>query len=181
MRILSPIAMRIMPPTTSAYLPKTDFTPFPDVKPATVIPNAINPIMEQAIAIFTLRKAKDNPTARASMLVATARVTKRRPLLASIFLAVFEGRKDSQIIRPPISVSKVKAIQWSYPATKFAMVFPASHPRAGIIACARPKAIAIRKMGAVEERCKLKPVLRATAKQSADKANAIRMMDSMSS
>lgn len=108
-----PIRIRIAPPIASARLPNSVFTFLPNIKPLIVTPKATTPIIEQAMAMFTSRKANDNPTAKASMLVATAMVTRRRPLLISILLWLSGGRNDSQIILPPTSASKIKATQWS--------------------------------------------------------------------
>jgi hypothetical protein len=143
--------MSIMPPIISAYRPKYVFTCLPNAKPAMVTPKATTPMTEQAMMIFTLIKANDNPTARESMLVATAKVTNNRPLVASISLCFSDGRNASQIILPPISANKINATQWSYAETRFTTVLPTSHPKAGIRAWNAPNVRAVRSMGAKEE------------------------------
>ena len=142
------MAISITPPTASAYFPSHVLAFLPRIKPAIVTTKATAPMIEQAMMIFTLRNANDNPTARASILVATARVTRRIPLLMSICFRLPSGRNDSHIILPPISASKTKATQWSYAEIKFTTVRPAIQPRAGIMAWNAPKVSAIRKMGA---------------------------------
>ena len=62
--------------------------------------------------MVTLRKAKVTPTASASMLVAMA---SGSILLMETESSVFSSSPEtpSRIIFPPISPSRIKAIQWS--------------------------------------------------------------------
>ncbi len=112
-RILNPIPIRIIPPTSSALFPNNFPAFLADRKPTAVTVKAIAPIIELASAIFTFRKAKDSPTAKASMLVATDRIRSREPLVMSVFLWLSLGRNDSQIILPPTIANRMKATQWS--------------------------------------------------------------------
>jgi len=127
--------IRIIPPIASARLPTSPPIFLPDRKPTAVAAKAMPPIVELASTILTSRNAKVNPTAKASMLVATDKVKRRMPFVISVD-GVFPplDRNDSQIILPPTSASKMKATQWSYAAIIFTIVCPANHPRASITA-----------------------------------------------
>lgn len=63
----------MIPPVSSAF--DLYFAPntFPTLTPAMDKQKVVMPIMEAAMVIFTFRNAKVIPTARASMLVATAK------------------------------------------------------------------------------------------------------------
>jgi len=109
-----PIPMRINPPTTSALFPSQPPAFFPSRKPVTVTTKAITPIVMQAGKMFTSKKAKLKPIARASMLVATERTRSKNPLVMSLFLRWPSLlRNDSQIIRLPTRDRSTKASQWS--------------------------------------------------------------------
>ena len=87
-RILIPMSIRITPPANSAldlyFIPNTlpAFTPIADRT------NVVQPIKVTAHTIFTWRNAKVTPTARASILVATASASM------DLFLFVLPGFFD---------------------------------------------------------------------------------------
>ena len=71
------------------------------------------PIIIMGIHIDISRKAKETPTARASMLVATARVSMcQNPQPPDTSSSSLEN--DSFTILAPIKVSKSHATQWSH-------------------------------------------------------------------
>jgi len=71
MRILDPIRIRISPPNISAY--RLNFGPvfLPSRIPSIDAINVTNPIMKTGNKIFSIKVEKLNPTARASILVAS--------------------------------------------------------------------------------------------------------------
>ena len=79
------------------------------------------------------KSANVTPTARASILVATA---KRNIVFTSILLSVSSSSldKDSFIMFAPIMASKANAIQWSIEVIYFLNWFPRKYPIAGISA-----------------------------------------------
>ncbi len=72
----------------------------------------IKPMINTANTMSTERKAKETPTANASMLVATPSVSKCFKLINQSAGSSSE-LTPSRIIFTPISTSKAKAIQWS--------------------------------------------------------------------
>ena len=107
----------MMPPAKVAL--SSYFAPnlCPTHTPAAESTKVVQPISVMAAAIRTCRKANEMPTANASILVAIARM--RSSLISSFYPpeALFGAssffRTTSQIILPPIKVSKANAIQWS--------------------------------------------------------------------
>lgn len=71
--IFKPISIKIMPPVSSALDLNFMPNPCPIFTPTIDKISVIKPMEETAGIIFTLRKAKDIPTASASTLVARAR------------------------------------------------------------------------------------------------------------
>ena len=104
-----PMAISIMPPASSARDLYLEPKALPASVPATDRTNVVAAIIPEAMNMFTLRKAKDTPTASASILVATAR--------GSMAFHRKEGSgqlsalRDSQIILPPMKARRTKAIQ----------------------------------------------------------------------
>ena len=73
-RIFVPIRIRIMPPAISALLLYLRPKMLPTLSPIAEMINVVTPMNETAATMLTSgRRAKVMPTARASMLVATAR------------------------------------------------------------------------------------------------------------
>ena len=101
-----------MPPASSALLLYLAPNRLPTFTPTMDNAKVITPIKLTAAPMFTLKKAKLTPTARASMLVATAMgsmaFTDREASGHSSSL-----ERDSRIIFPPMMASSAKAIQWS--------------------------------------------------------------------
>lgn len=100
--------------------------------PIAVTTKATTPMVELASAIFTSKKAKVNPTAKASILVAIDKVISRKPLVMSTFFPSSLERNDSQIILIPTANNRPKATQWSYCAIRLTIARPANHPINGI-------------------------------------------------
>lgn len=72
----------------------------------------VSPITNTARDIFIFKKAKDTPTARASIDVAMASINKfLRSSLSSSIVQVLS--LDSLIMFTPIIDKRTKAIQWS--------------------------------------------------------------------
>src|SRR5659263_54056 len=121
-------------------------------------------------------KAKETPTANASMLVAKANV--RTTLSLNGFKLFSSGctKKFSQIIRPPKTTRIPKEIQWSNVSIKCWKVLPASQPIKGIKAWNRPKKKATRNAGPHLKGFRAMPQAMETAKQSMANPMAMRMM-----
>jgi hypothetical protein len=135
----------------------------------------------QAVKISIFAKARDNPTASASMLVATAKVSRKNPLEKSFFRFSFSSSwNDYHIIFPPTNASKAKATQWSTSAIRPTTVSPRSQPIAGINAWKKPKAIDTLSTVGNDSLVLPVPLLTDTAKQSADKPRAIRIIEILS-
>ena len=71
------------------------------------------PIRMDGPHTLMLRSEKESPTARASMLVATARMNSLRPLVGSAeqLSPSSESSPPPRIMLPPIHASSAKAIQ----------------------------------------------------------------------
>ena len=111
--ILTPIAMRTRPPTSSALDLKRSPTFLPKSTPAMENSIVVIPIIIMGIHTDISRKAKETPTARASILVATARVSMcQNPQPPDTSSSSLE--KDSFTILAPINVSRNHATQWSH-------------------------------------------------------------------
>ena len=98
----------------------------------------VQPMNSTAGTMSTCKKAKVTPTARASMLVATARgsmVRKEKEL----FSDSSPHSLDSRIMFTPMIPSRIKAIQWSRLAIMAWKRTPSSQPNRGIRAWNRPK------------------------------------------
>ena len=112
--MLKPIPKRTMPPIVSAYWLKRagTLTILFICKPITVNSMATTPITNAGNQILTLSIATLNPTANASILVATDSMIRESPLVGSTFrfsLSFF--RKASIIILLPTKDNNAKATQ----------------------------------------------------------------------
>ncbi len=103
------------------------------------------PMTATAVQIFVSRKAKERPTAKASMLVATARSNSGPHREGSKGEHSRRRFRELQIIRPPKATKRAAATQWSTGAMMKRSLLPKSHPRRGMSAWKRPKAKDIRK------------------------------------
>ena len=83
----------------------------PALTPATERINVVTPIKETAGIILTLKNASVTPTARASMLVATARMVMVLKSTEGSSSSDSQEAKDSLIILIPMMTSRTKAIQ----------------------------------------------------------------------
>ncbi len=83
--IFTPIPIRITPPINSTLFPKNLPTLFPIRTPRTEKPKATVPINIIGTKIETLKRAKLNPIANASMLVAMPNNIKTKNLRGLIF------------------------------------------------------------------------------------------------
>lgn len=117
--------MSIKPPANSAFdlylLPKI----FPIYIPAAEKAPVVRPIISTADQILAFRKANDTPTARASMLVATAIASIVRKEKSGSVQQHSSFSKDSFTILPPIIPRRTNAIQWSTLDTMSANATPA--------------------------------------------------------
>ena len=111
-RILHPSRIRITPPASSAF--DLYFVPniFPIFTPAAERVNVVTPIKDTAAIRCTFRNAKVIPTARASILVATAR--RNMVLMSSdSFSSSHSPEQAYLIILAQMIPSRINAIQWS--------------------------------------------------------------------
>ena len=131
-QILSPIRMSTTPPNNSArdlyFAPNT----LPTLTPMHDRINVVAPMKLTAGTIRTCRKANVTPTARASMLVATASGSIVPNEKESLRFSSSVSR-DSRIMLPPISASSTKAIQWSTLVISDWNRTPSKYPTSGII------------------------------------------------
>ena len=113
-RIFVPIKISIIPPMMLAgfeyFAPKK----FPIATPAKLNKKVVTPIINIARQISTIKNAKVTPTAKASMLVATASRNIVLVLFLFLFLSLsFSSSKASLIMFAPMRKRSPKAIQWS--------------------------------------------------------------------
>ena len=80
MTILSPMIMRINPPTISIFLPKKRPVLLPMNNPRNVKIEAVRPIITTGNKRATVSKYKVKPTANASILTATENIKRFNPL-----------------------------------------------------------------------------------------------------
>lgn len=112
-KIFVPSRMSITPPVISAGFEYREPKKFPMATPPKLKMKVVTPIINMEIQMFTCRKANDTPTAKASMLVATA---SRNIVFKHV---VESGSSDpssdkaSRIMLAPINKRSPKAIQWS--------------------------------------------------------------------
>ena len=111
-RIFVPIKISIIPPMMLAgfeyFAPKK----FPIATPAKLNKKVVTPIINIARQISTIKNANVTPTAKASMLVATA--SRNIVLVLFLFLSLsFSSSKASLIMFAPMRKRSPKAIQWS--------------------------------------------------------------------
>ena len=123
-----PKLIKITPPTSSAFWP--NFVPkglfwlskFPSFKPKAQSKKVIRPIIRIAWYIFSPRnstKPKLTPTAKASMLVASASASICLKWSCALVFLQLSFSKLSLIIFAPTNANKTKAIQWSISFIKF--------------------------------------------------------------
>ena len=110
-RILIPIKMRIIPPISSVLLPNKLLALLPRNTPKTEKTAQVIPIMILGSSIGFCNTPKLNPTARASMFVASDKRIRGNPFDGSLLKALPSLLKDPLIIRIPINDSSVNAIQ----------------------------------------------------------------------
>ena len=92
------------------------------------------PIRVDGPHTFMLRREKESPTARASMLVAMASTHSRRADRSggASSSSPQPRRRDSHAILPPMTASRPKATQWSTASMYWLTLLPSSQPRRGI-------------------------------------------------
>lgn len=113
----------MMPPANSAFDLNLQPKMPPILMPAAEKAKVVMPMRAADKKIFTFKKAKVIPTARASILVATAMtnmVLKAKELLT----ASSSAAKDSFIMLRPIKNRRIKATQWSKADMYFMNVLP---------------------------------------------------------
>ena len=116
-RILSPIVMRITPPTNSAFFLYWFPNMFPILNPTMENRNVVIPIIVIELMMSVFRNAKETPAARASMLVATAKTNSALIEKSALFSSSSLLPTASLIMLPPIIANSANAIQWSKSAT----------------------------------------------------------------
>src|SRR3990172_4050571 len=173
-RILTPIPTRIAPPAISIRLPAASPMRSPRCSPAAVSAQATKPITTAGYQIPTRSTPRLNPTARASMLVATDRTISEAPRVGSRPASpAFSPATASWIIFPPMNRSRPKASQWSYPERNRSTERPAIQPTTGIRNWKNPKCQARRRVWRAETVPRAIPVATATAKASIASPRAI--------
>lgn len=171
MSTFTPIAISIMPPHSSARKRPAKALPnlTPRKRPNAVIaedtiPMATRGYISDGSELYPMHE-KDIPTARASILVATAKVRitlKRRGLnfLSSSSL------NESTIIRTPRKPRIANAIQWSTLSINSRKSSAPSQPKSGLRAWNRPKSSTIAVICLGTTLLKIIPLAIDTAKQS---------------
>ena len=134
MRIFTPMAMSTSPPVSSARRWNRQPRRRPTRPPVTDRAKATTPMTAAESRIWTLIKAIDTPTARASMLVAMASTHSRRADRSggASSSSPQPRRRDSHAILPPMTASRPKATQWSTASMYWLTLLPSSQPRRGI-------------------------------------------------
>ena len=128
----------MMPPATSALL--LYFRPkiLPTFKPKTDRQKVVQPMSPTALKMSTSgSSAKVMPTARASILVATASISmalKPKDTFSSCPSLSSSRDRPSLSMFPPIRHSSTKATQWSTEVMYFSKVVPSRYPTMGISA-----------------------------------------------
>ena len=167
-----PMMTRMMPPSSSALIlraiPHPHFTP--NISPITDRINETKPMMPTAgkmsMQLLIPIKAKETPTANASILVATAKPNTTFKLVGSYSCLLPSSLKDSIIMRPPKKANMIKAIQWSTLSIMWLKIRAPAHPSSGINAWKNPKQKAMNKIGRSCMRFRMIPLAMDTAKQS---------------
>lgn len=143
-KIFVPKKIKITPPITCALSFKARPKNFPTWTPKKEIPKVVSPISRTTREIFIFKKAKETPTAKASIDVAIAKINKFfMSSLSSSIGQVFS--LASLIIFSPINPSRTKAIQWSIAWSLSAKIEPKKYPIRGINPWKTPKKRAITK------------------------------------
>jgi len=166
--------MRRAPPKIAALLPNFFENRFPIKIPTNEESPVTIPITTAGYQIETLSKAKLNPIARASTLVATESTTSITPRLGSCSITFSSSLKADRIIWTATPIRSPKAIQWSNNWTYRATVRPASQPRIGIRNWNKPKWNDNRNIDREPWVAPDDPAPTDTAKASADSPSAIR-------
>ena len=113
-----------MPPASSALdlyrAPKT----LPSLTPSADRAKVMVPMKTTAGTMSTFRKAKETPTASASMLVAMASGNMVFASKRSLCSSQSAQEKDSRIMFAPMKASRMNAIQWSNRSMRSAKLMP---------------------------------------------------------
>lgn len=160
----------------SILLPNKLLPLYPKFIPIKLITKETIPIINTGVIIDILSREKENPIAKASMLVAKDKITRVcMPKGHFWFLSQFRSSnlKLSYIIFAPMKRRRENAIQWSNFCIYSTKPFPARYPTIGIILWKNPK-----KKDILNKFLKLKnfivpPLEMLTAKQSKERLKAI--------